>query len=368
MILWTVILGFFLLSAAVQIYYLLGAFSGLAFDKITPGAFNKSPVSIIVCAHNELENLKVLIPKLQTQLHPNFQVVIALDRCLDGSYEWLTQLDWEALSIIVINQVPGNFNPKKFALREAINKASNPLLVLTDADCYPASDHWLSLMCRQFQEKNDVVLGYSPYLKRPGLLNLFIRYETLMTGIQYLSRAIRGYPYMGVGRNLAYRRSFFEDSDQLATHLQITGGDDDLLINANAEGGKTAVCIEAQAQVYSIPETSFSSYFRQKKRHLSVSRHYKARDKLLLGIFSLSHTIFWSSLVSLLVATSTYLVLIFILLVFRQIVLSIIVVRSSHRLGDRFPWFALPLTDMLYSIYIALTGILALSSKKVNWK
>ena len=52
----------------------------------------------------------------------------------------------------------------------------------------------------------EVVLGYGAYKKYPGFLNKLIRFETFHTALQYFSYALAGKPYMGVGRNLSYRK------------------------------------------------------------------------------------------------------------------------------------------------------------------
>ena len=301
------------------------------------------------------------------QKYLQFEVVVALDRCSDGSLVWLQQLKWERLTILDLQTIPPDVNGKKFALLQAIKKARHPFLLLTDADCDPRSYYWIDSMMRKFQGQVEVVLGYSPYHRQRGLLNRFIRYETLITAIQYLSRALNGKPYMGVGRNLAYTKDFFESTHQWGPFMHLHGGDDDLLINHHAQGNGTAVSLNKNSQMKSAPKTTLMSFLRQKKRHLAVGKHYKSQDKLLLGIFSVTHIIFWSSLVSLLVAAN-HLMGILVLFLIRQISLSIVVSRSGKRLDQSVSLMQLIPLDFLYSVYYAFMGVVALTSKKVNWR
>ncbi len=368
MTIWTFIFGLFAICTLVQLYYILIVFGALAWTKVQKASQKPSgqAVSVLICAHNELENLKVLVPALKKQQYPNFQVVIALDRCTDGSLGWLEQLNWSALTLVNIRDTPPKINGKKHALLQAIASAEFDALLLTDADCWPSSNLWIQSMMDCFEEKTDIVLGYSPYAVKPGLLNDFIQYETLLTGMQYLSQALKGHPYMGVGRNMGYRKRFFNSTHNLQPYMQVTGGDDDLFVNKNATKTNTAVCLQEDSFMISKPKISVSAYLIQKKRHLSVGKLYNMRDKVILAIFSVSHIIFWSSLVSLLM-TASYWVMVVLLFLIRQIVLTVVVARSSQRLGGRFKLRVLPLVDFLYSVYYGYIGLVALTSKKVKW-
>jgi glycosyltransferase involved in cell wall biosynthesis len=325
-------------------------------------------VSVIICAHNELPNLKQLIPALVTQNHPNFELIIVDDRSKDGTTEWLQSLHFPELTLklITISNCPQGQNPKKHALIKGINAATHDLILLTDADCYPESNSWISLMSEKFQGNIKIVLGYSGYQSRPGLLNKLIRYETIMTAIQYISRALNKNPYMGVGRNLCYRKSYFLQVKGLQEVLHITGGDDDLFVNKYATGENTAVCLDHGSFIISKPKETWGAYFRQKKRHLSVGKYYTMNDQLVLGIFSVTHIIFWSSLVSLLI-TSTLVNWVVTGFLVRQLALSLIVEKSSRKLGDHFNISHVPFLDFLYSLFYLYTGIAAWSSSKVNW-
>ena len=257
------------------------------------------PVSVVVSAHNEAENLKKLIPALFDQQHPDFQVVIINDRSTDHTAEVLWDFRQTYGDKLHVVDVPpqewksfrGN---KKFALTLGIKAARHDRLLLTDADCLPASARWISRMTAPLDDENiQFVLGYGRYRKRAGLLNSIIRYETLQTMAQYAGHALRGMPYMGVGRNLAYRKSFFLENNGFDRHFHLLSGDDDLLVNRLATKTNTAVCLHPEAHTLSEPKVRFGEWIRQKRRHLSASAHYRLRDKILLGIFSGSLAGFW---------------------------------------------------------------------------
>ncbi|MEJ0056537.1 MAG: glycosyltransferase [Bacteroidota bacterium] len=166
---------------------------------------------IIVCAHDEEENLKALVPLLLGQEYPEFEVIIVEDRCNDGTYDYLlaaTKQD-ARLKMVRVRHLPEHLNGKKFALTLGIKAASHEWVLLTDADCKPAGNQWIRSMTSHFQPDKQIVIGYSPYIRSSSYLNAFIRFESLITGIQFIGWALLGRPYMGVGRNLAYRKNLF---------------------------------------------------------------------------------------------------------------------------------------------------------------
>ncbi len=327
----------------------------------------REPVSIIVCAHNELENLKTLIPKLSEQDHPAFEIIIIDDRSDDGTYDYLLGIKDDKIKVVTVDKVHDHINAKKYAITLGVRAARYDMLLFTDADCEPNSSHWASQMSMSFSSDTNFVLGYSPYKGAGGFLYQFIRFETLWTAINYLGFALAGNPYMAVGRNLAYRKSAFLENKGFNKFQHITGGDDDLLVNQQAGKKNTRVVIGEDTLIYSYPEKSWGAYVHQKIRHLSVSKYYRFKDKFLLGMQSLAHTIFWVALISLAAQSDQYSILagVFVARLFFILNLTYF---TSKKLGDRINVWLVPLMDLLYVFYIVIFGIRAIFTRKVQWK
>lgn len=333
----------------------------------SPKSKRHYPVSVIVCAHNELDNLKKLIPVLLNQKHENFEVIIVDDRSDDGTYDFLLASETDQLKFVRVDQVHDHINAKKYALTLGIKAANHDIILLTDADCLPASNQWILEMTGRFKKGIEYVIGISPYEKAKGFLNAFIQYETQYTAINYVGFALAGNPYMGVGRNLAYRKSSFLDQKGFSKIQHITGGDDDLLINDRANSANTEVILGADALTYSIPKTTWKDYVQQKIRHWSVGKHYRFKDKFLLGLQNLSNLIFWLSLTILAVQTNDYLIPAGMLL-FRMIFMVILTYVTSKKFGFRMNIWLVPVMDIFYVVYASIFGIIALLTKKVKWK
>jgi len=210
------------------------------------------------------------------------KIVFVNDYSDDGSAKYVDRN--QSQNLILYHTTIDNPG-KKCALQEGILQVQSELILLTDVDCKPASSSWSDVMRSQFNEQIDIVLGYSPVAAAPTFLNRFIRFETWMTALQYMSYAAAKIPYMGVGRNLAYRRSITQN---FKPDFSTLSGDDDLFVSAMATSKNTAICLDPDAFVYTYAKESWSDFYRQKRRHMTTSHQYKFVHKLLLTLFSLS--------------------------------------------------------------------------------
>jgi glycosyltransferase involved in cell wall biosynthesis len=357
----------FLFSLLVQFVFFFFIFSRLIFFEETKEKKELKGISVIIAAHNERQNLLVLIPELLNQNHPNFEIIIADDRSDDGTFEYLNRTFTDKrLKIIRIEEVPEGLNSKKNALHKAITACTKEVLLLTDADCRPVSKDWIQEMQYGFTDKKEIVLGYSPYTTKAGFLNLLIRYETFYTAVQYLSFALGGRPYMGVGRNLAYLKVLFIKNQGFNTNKGITGGDDDLFIKDVSNNNNVNIRINRNSQTLSIPKTSLTSWIIQKKRHLSVGKYYRIKDQLALGLLSISHITFYLSFISLCLIQFelSFIIMGFIL---RTSVFIAIFVLILKKLGDSIKWYVLPVLDLIYITYYTGIGIITIFSKNIRW-
>ena len=366
---------FFIIASGIQVLFFVFIFIAFYTDKHKDNSYlqkvtSHRPVSIIVCAYNEVHNLKQLLPLLYQQNYLHKEIIIVDDQSTDGTKDLLNKemLLHEELVIVSVNDsegIPG----KKKALEIGILKAKHEIILLTDADCLPNSDLWVHSMSKYFEdEKVKIVLGYAPYLKQKGLLNAFIQYETFHTAIMYISAAFLGFPYMGIGRNMAYRKSLFLHNNGFNNHASVLSGDDDLFVNKHANSKNTRVVLERHAQVQSIPQKSWKSFLNQKHRHLEAGKYYKFSDKIWLGTAVLSHLFFWICFCILLLNkfSSPYIFLSIFLI--RIICLIIVYKYVGLKLNDRINLKSLVFLDFLFVIYYTITGIRAFFFKKKQWK
>ena len=263
----------------------------------------KIPTSVIICAKNEAINLQQFLPFVLAQDYPQelFEVIVVNDQSTDDTAEVLMKFaaQYPNLKIITITkEIVKTLPGKKYALSKGIAAAKFEHLLLTDADCKPASNQWLSLINSKVKsQKSKLVLGYGAYEDHPGILNKFIRWETAHTCMQYTSYATAGLPYMGVGRNLAYSKSLLQGLESDVAFQEIytntPSGDDDLLICKIATKDNVAVCLNKEAHTISVPQKTWATWWKQKTRHMSTGKYYPQKVKSLLALYALSHCLYW---------------------------------------------------------------------------
>jgi len=326
------------------------------------------PLSIIVCAHDEEENLRELVPLLLRQDHPDFEVIVVEDRCNDGTYDYLREATQHHsnLRMVRVQHKPDHISGKKFALTLGIKAAKHEHLLFTDADCRPASDQWAKIISSVYQPETEIVLGFSPYLKKSGWLNAFIRFESLLTAIQYLGFAWLGNPYMGVGRNLSYKRSKFLSGKGFIAHQHVTGGDDDLFVNQYANSKNTIAIASPESIVFSKPPLSWKQFLHQKRRHLAAGKYYRFADKALLGLFMFSWLISWFTLLPALLGGFIYFTVGVIFL--RLLVLMLLFWVLARKTGVILEVWKVPVLDFIFAFYYLVTGLRALVAKQLRWK
>jgi biofilm PGA synthesis N-glycosyltransferase PgaC len=360
----------FQVSFFIQLYFLVSNQSVLAAykprDKIKKTSI---PVSVIISARNEANNLRENLPAILAQKYPDFEVVVVNDCSFDSSDMVLEELQttWPHLKIVTITEHARFKTGKKFALTLGIKAAKNEHLLFTDADCKPSSLNWITRVAANFKGKVQIVLGYSPYTSTANFLNPFVRFETIKTAVNYLSAALNGDPYMGIGRNLAYTKTLFFGSKGFAAHMHVLSGDDDLFVNQNATPDNTAIEIHPEAFVYTEAKTTLIDWYRQKRRHFGVGKLYKSRHRKLLSLDALSGFLFYVLFILCLVFNFEPLLALGIF-IFRLIFQVIIYRKTFSKLdGKQLIWY-LPFFDMVYYIYLNVFGLIGSFIKTTQWR
>lgn len=354
----------------IQVFYYLWFFLRLAiYKKPKRTSLQQHAVSVVICARDEAQNLADNLPEVLQQQYPStFEVVAVNDNSYDDSKYVLEYLQrpFKNLRPIELKQEARLIHGKKFPLSVGIKEAKHELLLLTDADCKPASANWIQHMQEAFADGKEIVLGYGAYNKQPGLLNKLIRFETYLSALQYLSYALAGTPYMGVGRNLAYKKELFFRNKGFSMHNQLPGGDDDLFINRVATKQNTAIVIDKEAFTFSNAKTQWSTWRSQKERHYTTSKYYKSSHKFLLGLFSFTHFLFYPLLIASIIFYCWWMAL----AVFgvRFLLQGIIYYSTMRKLGEGDLFWLYPFLDIWQWLYYLLFANTLFKRPKTTWK
>ena len=360
----------FIAIIAIQVFYYLFFFLRLAiYKKPSKDLHMEHPVSVVICARDEADNLANNLPGVLVQDYSTtHEIVLVNDNSEDESKYLIEEFkkSFKNLNPVTLTQEAKMISGKKFPLSIGIKSAKNEILLLTDADCVPASEHWMKLMQDGYQEGIEIVLGYGTYKKKPGLLNKLIRFETFQTALQYFSYALAGLPYMGVGRNLSYKKDVFLRNKGFSSINQIPSGDDDLFINQVAHSKNTAIVIDHEAHTLSEPKASFNAWMNQKYRHYTTSKYYKKSHSFLLALYAISLFLVYPMTIAALLISKEYIIVGSIFGV-RLILQATILRGAMKKLNelDLWPWFIL--FDIWSIFYYLFTLPSVWKAPQKNW-
>ena len=350
---------FFILQIVLWILFYL------TISRYTAQNFNNSvrSVSVIICAKNAEKSLKRCLQSVLNQEYEDFEVLVANDFSTDDT-ENIIKCFMHSDERLRGFQPKYNSVGKKIALEEAVGMAKNNWILMTDADCVVSSSKWIKKMMATGTEDKDLILGYSPHFRQDGLLNNLIRYETFYIALQYLTAALCGYAYMGVGRNLAFRKSVFLKKRPFFNSHNMPYGDDDYIVSTLANSKNVAVCLDEDALTFSSPPNTIQAYFNQKRRHIRPSFHYKLYHKILLSLVAASHIGFYVLSFVLLFTKMWMIVLVFYLI--RLFLTKLISLQLLSILHDEKVSCNISLIDPLLALSY-FVHVLFLPIKKKNW-
>jgi cellulose synthase/poly-beta-1,6-N-acetylglucosamine synthase-like glycosyltransferase len=366
---WHVLFVVFCVVAFIQLFYLWFFYSRVAFFR--PAKKNQSqqhPVTVVVCARDDAANLARNLPGVLVQQYPSTHEIIVVNHNSQDETRYLLEefkKTFKALQIVNLEQEAKNIPGKKYPLSIGIKEAKHEIVLLTDADCVPASEFWIQKMQDGYDNDSEIVLGYGAYYKKPGFLNKIIRFETFHSALQYLSFALAGIPYMGVGRNLSYKKSVFFRSKGFSSINHVTGGDDDLFINKVANPKNTRVVVDHDAFTWSEPKKTFAEWYQQKNRHYTTSKYYKASHKFLLGLYSFSHFFFFPLFIACLIFFDWRLTLgVFALRFLSQ---AFLYYRTMNQLNEKdlYPWWIV--LDLWMFVYYCIFAFSIWKKPRKTW-
>ena len=235
------------------------------------------PVSVIVYAKNESYNLQKYLPALLTQNYPVYEVIIINDGSTDESDDVLKRFEneYENLYHTFIPQESKYLSRRKLSLTIGIKAAKYHYLLFTEANCQPMSKDWISSMMRNYTEQTDIILGFCAYRVYKGFFHKLVSYDNLITGLQYISSALKNNPFSGNGRNLSYRKELFFEHKGFSQSLNLHAGDDDLFINETATGNNTKVNYSKNSITEMAPIERFAVWKEMKVSRAATQKYYR---------------------------------------------------------------------------------------------
>jgi len=354
----------------IQVLYYLGVFSRFAFAQKQLSKPKRVPISVIVCAKNQEDNVKKFVPILARQNYPTYEIVLINDASSDDTLEVFKEFAKQYPNVKLVDVVNNEafWGNKKYALTLGIKAATHEYLLFTDSNSYPISENWITEMSACFTPKKTIVLGYGGYEKvKKSFLNLLIRFDIMLHATQYFSWAKLGKPYTGSGKNLAYKREEFFKTNGFINHMQIRMGEDSLFINEAANSENTTICYSRESFTYSKAKTTFKEWLKQKQNRRAVISFFKSFDKFQLSFYYFSQ--FWFLILAILLFAVGYnWIYVVSIIGLRYLVSWLVLGFSASKLNEKDTIYFYPILEIVLIFIHAHLFFVNLFTKPKPWK
>jgi poly-beta-1,6-N-acetyl-D-glucosamine synthase len=364
---YAILLMAFLAVLVIQLAYHWFFFSRLAFFKPTTAPAEKLPVSVIIVVHNQYQLIRQNLPELLGQDYPDFEVLVVDDTSDDGSDEVLEKLaeTFSNLRVVKLTQSLNWFKGRKFPLSLGIKSASHEFLLLTDIRFRPEGKNWISQMVAAYTPDTAIALGYATF-NTTSKINKWLRFMAFYDGMLYLSMALSGMPFKGIGPNLSYRKSLFYRHKGFSSHYVINAGDDELFVNKAATRKNTEIRISADSQVKCTKPMTFIQWLENEKTRLAIRRFFKPGHRMMISLFSATTLFFYALFAAMLVIHVQLPVIIGIFLI-RLLSQLVIFGLIQKKLSEKKLLWVTPIFDLALSFIDLAIWLRMLFTKKSKW-
>jgi len=346
---------------------------------------NETPsVSVIVAARNEEQTIGPLLDALLQQDYPDYEILIVDDRSTDRTASIIRHyLDSnDNIRLITIETLSGSMPPKKNALEAGIRQARGEIMCFTDADCIPGTS-WIRSLAACFTREVGLVAGFSPYSRNPSpasphaqsekslmsrLLFRFIQYEELRGGLWAAGSIGLGLGWLCTGRNLAYRRTVWNEVGGFSRISHSVSGDDDLFLQLvrRTTRWKIRFTTDPQSYVRTVPPSGFGQFVEQRKRHFSAGKWFSPLLKAFFLVYHGANLILIAALVVGLIPAAhlSFAMPAFLLKLCGD---AILLLATAHRFHSYPVAIQFPVMEFLYALYNTVIGPLGFF-RSFAWK
>jgi cellulose synthase/poly-beta-1,6-N-acetylglucosamine synthase-like glycosyltransferase len=315
-------------------------------------------ISIIITSKNNSFELEKNLPYFLNQNYPKYEVIVVNSGSTDDTDLVLkaAELKYPQLYHTFIPSGADEINEKKLAITLGAKAAKYDFILFSESYCRPTSNNWVREFGKEFIKGKEILLGYSRvvFTSKVGFRN-YICYDNLIQHLKFLSLTIAGKPFMGIGRNMAYKKELFFKNKGLSSVLGIDNGEDDLYINKISNKSNTGVVLSKDSITETDSVDSFSTWRSIKSKYLYTKQFYKGPAKYILGFETFTKYSYYIILLLSITASlyfSNFILLGFSIFLFilRIITLLLVINKNSAHFDSRKYNFNLLFFDVIQPI------------------
>jgi cellulose synthase/poly-beta-1,6-N-acetylglucosamine synthase-like glycosyltransferase len=329
-------------------------------------------ISVVIPFRNEEEKILLNLKSIEAQEFPKnrFEVIYVNDSSEDNSLKILSE-NISASNIKVLT-VPKAFSPsahKKRAIRYGIENSKGEIIVTTDADCV-YNCGWLKSLLNNFDEQTAFVSGPVEFIEGKNMFAQIQKLEfagLVLTGAGLIGSGI---PTICNAANLAYRKNVFIEVGGFSDQMDLSSGDDELLMQKIAKDTNYNVkfSTDRKSIVTTTANKSIGEFYQQRKRWASKGLFY--RDKTLVIKLILIYLFFLGLLVQPVLAIfyNWIYIVSFTISILIKIIFEFKILSEGRKiffsgLSLRYFW----VSEIIHIVYIIIAGLVG-SFGNYSWK
>lgn len=347
----SLLLYVFIAIVLIQLFYYLGVFSSFSFSKETENNPKRIPVSVIVYARNQAEEIKQLLPNLVNQNYHDYELVLvdnaSTDETLDVYKEYAQM--FSNIRLVRVENIETFWNNKKYAQTLGIKAAKHEYLLFIDAEKNIDNEFWIMSMASNFTLNKTIVIGSSMYIKTKGFLSKISRYDLVFSQLHSFSWTNFGSPFSYFSRNLAYKKEEFYKVNGFITHMNNPLGEREFFINEASKSKNTTFSYSKNSVIYLQPLAKFSEWFKQKKDDDILLSELKFGAKFKIRLFNTSQFLFFIIAIALLILQIEWLITT-IIIILRYLICWIIIGKTTKKFNQKDLIWMFPFLELFKTL------------------
>lgn len=298
------ILGVFFLVYCIRLIYLLLSRGKIILAGKREGIANEKamqPVSVILTARNEEENLKRILPQLLQFVNIEYEVVAVDDYSQDNTFTVLGAFNhkFSHLKISSLNEET-RFSIK-LAQNIALKSAKNDWVLIAPVSAANFEKDWLMSFAGNTTTSNrNLLISYSSIKPEKGYYNSLLRIENFMQHIKSAGFILNKVPFVYHEDNIAFKKDQYFALGGFGFNVKEHYANLELIVNSFIKKHSTVVLFNQETKLIKEENATRESYVELLYKSFRIEHHLVSWKKIILRLEELTSLLFLPLLILLL--------------------------------------------------------------------